>query len=286
MPDWLVTGAGGMLARDLLACLADRGEDAVGLTRRELDVTDRAAVRRTLRCLRPATVVNCAAWTAVDDAEAAEDAALRTNGAAVGNVARGCAEIGARLLHLSTDYVFSGDADTPYPEDAAPAPRTAYGRTKLAGEREVRAALPAGSGLIVRTSWLYGAHGRSFVRTMIRLAGEREYVDVVDDQWGQPTWTADVAQRLAELGSAPAAGGVYHATSSGEATWLQFGREVFKLLGADPERVRPVPSAAFPRPAARPAYSALGHGAWQAAGLRPIRNWRSALAEAFPHLVR
>jgi dTDP-4-dehydrorhamnose reductase/4-ketoreductase len=181
------------------------------------------------------------------------------------------------MIHISTDYVFAGDARTPYPEDHPTAPRTAYGRTKLAGEQAVAKELPTSSA-IVRTAWLYGVHGRSFVRTMIDLESRRDTLDVVHDQRGQPTWSADVAARLADLGPhlGRGASGVFHATGSGE---------VFRLLGADPERVRPTTSAAFVRPAPRPAYSALAHGRWQELGLPPLRDWQSALRDALP-LIR
>ncbi|MCS0636018.1 dTDP-4-dehydrorhamnose reductase [Streptomyces sp. LP05-1] len=278
---WLVTGAGGMLARDVLAALGDR---AVGLPRTALDLTDREAVRAALAALRPTHVVNCAAWTAVDEAETREDEALAVNGTAVRHLAGACAESGTRLLHVSTDYVFPGDARSPYPEDAPTGPRTAYGRTKLAGERAVLELLPE-RGLVVRTAWLYGSGGAHFVRTMARLAATRPTVDVVDDQRGQPTWSADVARLLVALGDTGAPPGVYHATNSGETSWYGLARETFRLLGADPGRVRPVPGAAFPRPAPRPAYSALAHHRWAAAGLKPPRPWREALAAALPGVV-
>ncbi|MGW3289255.1 dTDP-4-dehydrorhamnose reductase [Streptomyces sp. NPDC001002] len=286
--NWLVTGAGGMLAQDVLARLALAGIPAVAVTRAELDVTDPESVRTALAAHRPAVVVNCAAWTAVDDAESREDEALRVNGDGARHLAEACAADGAVLLQVSTDYVFAGDAEKPYAEDAPTGPRGAYGRTKLAGERAVLDTLPR-TGYVVRTAWLYGAGGGNFVRTMIKLEGVKDTLDVVDDQRGQPTWTADLADRLVRLGQGALAGtapaGVYHGTSSGETTWYGFTRAIFEHLGADPDRVRPTTSAAFVRPAPRPAYSVLGHDRWAAAGIEPIRDWREALAEAFPALV-
>ncbi|MFF7445337.1 MULTISPECIES: dTDP-4-dehydrorhamnose reductase [unclassified Streptomyces] len=284
---WLVTGAGGMLGRDTVEELTRRGEQVIALDRAALDITDPDAVDAALAGHRPDLVVNCAAYTAVDDAESDEKQALRINGDGPRHLARACAAQGSRLVHVSTDYVFSGDArDTPYAEDHPPAPRTAYGRTKLAGEQAVLEELPDAAA-VLRTAWLYGAHGRNFVSTMIALEGTRDTLDVVDDQRGQPTWSADVATRIADLG--PRLGrdvnGVFHATSSGETTWYALAREVFRHLGADPDRVRPVDSAAFPRPAPRPAYSALGHARWEQAGLAPIRDWREALTAAFPSLA-
>jgi len=284
MSRWLVTGAGGMLGRDLVAVLDGRGESATGLARGDLDITDAGAVRAALYRWQPDVVVNCAAWTAVDDAEAHEDVALRVNGQAVTGLARQCAVAGRALVQLSTDYVFDGQASQPYPEDGAPAPRTAYGRTKLAGEQAVLGQ-PGLQGYVLRTAWLYGAHGSSFIRAMLGKACRPGTVQVVDDQRGQPTWTMDVAGQIAALVGAAAAPGVYHATSSGETTWFGLAQEVFRLAGADPERISPVSSAALARPAPRPAYSVLGHDRWARAGLAPIGDWRSALREALPRLV-
>jgi dTDP-4-dehydrorhamnose reductase len=281
---WLVTGAGGMLGTDLVAALTARGADVTGMDRAGLDVTDAAAVTDAIACARPLVVVNCAAWTAVDDAEAEEERALAVNGGGAANLAAACARFGARLVQVSTDYVFAGEAGRPYAEYDAPAPRTAYGRTKLAGERAVLDQLP-GSGYVVRTAWLYGAHGACFARTMIRLEDQRPTVDVVADQHGQPTWTVDVARQIIALVDAGAAAGIYHATSSGQTTWFGLAREVFSLLGADPDRVRPIPSSALPRPAPRPAYSVLGHGAWAGPRIPPIAGWRTALHHAFPGLL-
>ena len=204
MTRWLVTGARGMLGRDLVTVLEHRGEVVTGLSRADLDITDTRAVGDALARWRPDVVVNCAAWTAVDDAEASEDAALRVNGEAVGGVAACCASQGAALVQVSTDYVFDGLGREPYPEDGRPVPRTAYGRTKLAGERAVLEQ-PGLAGYVVRTAWLYGAHGPSFVATMIRKEREPGPVQVVDDQCGQPTWSADVADRIHALITSAAA---------------------------------------------------------------------------------
>jgi dTDP-4-dehydrorhamnose reductase len=284
MSEWLVAGAGGMLGRDLVTVLRKRGADVTSLARGELDVTDEAAVRGALRRHRPAVVVNCAAWTAVDDAEAHEDDALLVNGRGAENIAAACAASGAVLVQVSTDYVFGGDGQRPYTEHDRPGPRTAYGRTKLAGERAVLGLLP-GTGHVVRTAWLYGAHGPNFVAAMIRLANERPTVDVVADQCGQPTWTVDVADRIIALAGSGAGAGIYHATSSGQTTWFGLAQEVFRLLGADPARVRPTTSGAYPRPAPRPAYSVLGHDRWASGAIKPIGDWRAALKRAFPELI-
>ncbi|MBN6054705.1 dTDP-4-dehydrorhamnose reductase [Nonomuraea sp. RK-328] len=272
---WLITG-GGMLAADVLRAAAATGEPALALSRSELDVTDRRAVRDLVAACRPAVVVNCAGWTAVDDAETHEAEALEVNGHAVAALADACSAAGARLVHISTDYVFDGTSREPYREEAPTRPLNAYGRTKLAGER---AALERGHH-VVRTAWLYGAAGPNFVRTMTRLARAGTAADVVDDQRGQPTWAGDLAGfvlRLARSGLPP---GVYHGTSSGETTWWGLAREVYALCGADPGLVRPVPSTAYPRPAARPGNSVLAH-----TRCAPIRHWREALRAAWPALT-
>ncbi|WP_147942658.1 MULTISPECIES: dTDP-4-dehydrorhamnose reductase [Microbispora] len=275
---WMVTGAGGMLGTDLMDALAV--EDAFGFGR-DLDVTDGRAVEDTLDDLAPDVVVNCAAWTDVDGAETRPEEAMEVNGRAVEGLALACAKRGVRLIHISTDYVFDGAGREPYGEDDVPLrPVNAYGWSKLAGER---AALEHGH-TVVRTAWLYGARGRSFPATIIRLAAERETVQVVTDQVGQPTWSADLAARLVELGRSGAPGGVYHGTNAGRTTWYAFAREIFTLLGADPGRVVPTSSAAFARPAPRPAWSVLGHGRWAEAGLPPMRHWREALRAAWPYL--
>ena len=284
MTRWLVTGAGGMLGTDMVAALTSCGAHVTGLDRAGLDVTDAAAVTDAIAGGHPDVVVNCAAWTAVDDAEASEEQALAVNAGGAANLAAACAGVSARLVQISTDYVFAGDAGRPYAEDDVPAPRTAYGRTKLAGERAVLDRLP-GSGFVVRTAWLYGAHGPSFVGTMIKLEDQRPTVDVVDDQHGQPTWTADVARQIIALVHSTAAPGIYHATSGGQTTWFGLAREIFTLLGADPARVRPIPSSALSRAAPRPAYSVLGHSAWAGPRVPPIGQWRTALRRAFPELV-
>jgi dTDP-4-dehydrorhamnose reductase len=275
---WLVTGAGGQLGNRLLEVLA--GEDVVAPTHGELDITEPAAVRETVARHRPDVVVNAAAYTAVDAAEEDEATADRVNHLGAGNLATAVAEVGGRLVHVSTDYVFGGDATEPYDIDAAVGPTGAYGRTKLAGERAVLSALPARAH-VVRTAWVYGGPGPNFVDTMLRLERERETVDVVADQIGSPTYAADLAAALVELGRrADRPGGLLHYVNAGQASWFELAREVFRLAGADPERVRPSDSAAFPRPAKRPAWSVLSTRAWTAAGLPRPRPWSDALAAA------
>jgi dTDP-4-dehydrorhamnose reductase len=287
MTYWLVTGAAGMLGRDLVEVLTIGGAQVTAATRADLDITDQAAVDAAVA--GHDVVVNAAAWTDVDGAERDEAAATAVNGSGARNVAAACAVSGAVLLQVSTDYVFAGDADTPYAEDAPTAPINAYGRSKLVGEQAVLQLLPA-AGYVVRSAWLYGAHGPNFVATMLRLAGERESLDVVDDQHGQPTWSRALAEQLLRLGEAARASeappGIYHGTASGVTTWYGLATAIFDGAGLDPDRIRRTTSDRFVRPARRPAYSVLGHDRWKAAGLVPLANWRDMLRSAQPGIDR
>jgi dTDP-4-dehydrorhamnose reductase len=251
----LVTGAGGMLGQAVAAEARRLGHDVRALVRADLDITDAEAVRRTLQSAEPEAIVNCAAWTDVDGAEASEAAALAINGTGAGNVAHAAAEMDARLVHVSTDYVFDGAKREPWVESDPTGPISAYGRTKLAGEEQVAAA--AGEHAIVRTAWLFGAGGPNFVDTMLRLAAERDEVSVVTDQVGCPTWTGHLAGALLELAERRGDVGVFHAAGSGACSWNELAIEVFDRAGVEC-RVLPTTTAQFPRPAQRPAYSVLG----------------------------
>ncbi len=278
MSGWLITGAGGQLGTDLCATLAS--DDVHPLRRGDLDISDAAAVAEVIASVQPDVIVNAAAYTLVDAAESDEDAAYRVNAAGPAVLAAALSGTPARLIHVSTDYVFAGDASRPYEVDDPTGPKSAYGRTKLAGEIAVRELLPEAS-YVVRAAWVYGATGGNFVKTMARLERSRETVDVVDDQRGSPTWSADLARALVELGRSAAPPGVYHGTNTGETTWFGLARAIFEELGADPGRVQPTTTDAFPRPAPRPAYSVLSDAAWKAAGLTPLPPWRDALHAAF-----
>jgi dTDP-4-dehydrorhamnose reductase len=264
-----------MLGSDLVEALF--GRDVTVLGRADLDVTDRDSVFDAVA--GHDVVINAAAYTRVDDAEAHEDEALRVNGTAAGLLGEATAATGAKLVQVSTDYVFDGQATVPYAEDTPLDPLNAYGRTKAAGERLARQANPGGT-YVVRTAWLYGRHGDNFARTMLRLASSHETVSVVDDQLGQPTWTSDLAAQIVALADSDAPAGVYHGTNAGQATWFEFAQAVFTVAGLDPDRVKPTDSSQFVRPAPRPTFSVLGHDAWARAGLPPMRAWRDALAEA------
>jgi dTDP-4-dehydrorhamnose reductase len=283
---WLITGAGGALGHDLLAVLTERPDDQVtGATRADLDITDADAVRTAIA--GHDVVVNTAAYTAVDNAETDEATATAINGDAVGVLARVCAEAGAVLLHVSTDYVLGGSVlpgvPVPWPEDAPTDPVNAYGRSKLAGETALLEALPE-RGYIVRTAWLYGETGTNFVATMLKLAATRPGVSVVDDQRGQPTWTYALARQLVELGVAAFTGqarpGIYHGTAAGEVTWHGLTKAIYTAAGLDPARVGATTSDAFPRPAKRPAYSVLGHDRWNGTPVAVQPGWHEQLLAA------
>jgi dTDP-4-dehydrorhamnose reductase len=274
---WLVTGSRGMLGTDVCRVLGRHGIQTTALDRAGLDLFDEQAVGEAVASHD--VVVNCAAWTAVDDAETNEDEAYAINSVVPEMLARAAAQHDRRLVQVSTDYVFDGSARTPYAEDAPVDPRSAYGRTKAAGEAAVRAAAPE-QHLIVRTAWLYGANGTCFPRTIASLARERGALSVVDDQFGQPTWTVDVAELIVRLVRAEVPAGTWHATSAGETSWFGFARRVVEAAGLGPEVVSPTDSAGFVRPAQRPAYSVLGHDKLHAHAIEPIGPWEERWREA------
>jgi len=276
---WLVTGAGGQLGSDVTAVLEMYGEDAVACDRTTLDVSDADSVNDVLGEAKPQIVINCAAYTKVDDAETDEEAAFCVNADGPDLLARWCYDANARLVHVSTDYVFDGTAASPYDEETPIAPKSAYGRSKAAGERAV---LTSGAhAWIVRTAWVYGAVGANFVKTMARLSRSRESVQVVDDQVGAPTWSLHLARGLVAIGASAAEPGIYHCTNGGEASWYVFTRAIYAEMGLDPARVEPTTTDAFPRPAPRPAYSVLSNAKWLSAGLPAMPHWRDGLHEAF-----
>ena len=273
----LITGASGMLGRDLTDVCSDM--DVRALSRAELDITDKDAVQRAVDGVD--VVVNCAAYTAVDQAEEDVDQAMAINGVGPGILAEACKNSGATLIHLSTDYVFRGEATTPYPENAPRDPVSVYGKSKAAGEEAIMTTYSDGS-VIIRTAWLYGEHGPSFPRTMLTASTTRDTLNVVDDQVGQPTWTKDVAKQIRLVINRGIRSGIFHGTNSGHTSWWNFARTIFHTAGLDPNRILPTSSAEFVRPAPRPAWSVLGHDAWAGVGIPAMRSWEDAFAEAYP----
>jgi len=277
----LVIGHNGQLGSALMPVLdRNRSLAVLGIDYPDIDIADAHSVDLVFGGFDPDFVINCAAYTAVDDAETDEETAMRINGLGPRHLAEQCRKAGAWLVHVSTDYVFDGTGTSPYAEDAPPSPASAYGRTKLAGDTAVQELLPT-SHYLIRTAWLYGLQGSNFVKTMLRLEKERDTVAVVTDQVGQPTYASDLAEQIGLLIDRHPAAGTYHGTNSGQVSWFDFTREIFRLAGADPGRVLPTTSADFVRPAPRPAYSVLGHDRWAEQGLPEMRPWLEALEQAF-----
>jgi dTDP-4-dehydrorhamnose reductase len=269
----LITGSAGMLGRAVTAAATAVGHDVIALARSDLDITDAAHVARVVAAAEPGAVINCAGWTDVDGAETREAEALRVNGDGAGHVARAAAEAGARVVHISTDYVFDGAKRAPWVESDPVAPLQAYGRTKLAGERAVAEA--NGDHAIVRAAWLYGAGGANFVDTMLRLCAEREEVEVVADQCGRPTWTGHLAPALVELAERGGDVGLFHAAGESQCTWYEFAVEIAHGAGLH-ARMVPTTSERVARPATRPPYSVLGTE--REPGI-VLTDWRDGLAE-------
>nr|WP_265525078.1 dTDP-4-dehydrorhamnose reductase [Paenibacillus sp. JDR-2] len=268
-----VTGANGQLGREL-AMLDDNGRfEIIGLSRAELDITNLEQCRNVLAKLRPDAVIHCAAYTAVDKAESEPDEAFRINAAGTRNIAVAAREIGAKLCAVSTDYVFDGTGTVPYKEHDRTNPRTVYGQSKLAGEQAVSSLHDRY--FIVRTSWVFGAYGNNFVKTMLKLASQREQLKVVADQWGSPTYTRDLAIFLLELVSTECYG-IYHASGSGVCSWFEFAQAIMEESGSS-TRIDPCTTEEYPRPAPRPHYSVMDHGAIRSNGFTPLRHWREAL---------
>ena len=285
----LVTGAGGQLGHDVVATGTAAGDNVLGLSHHDLDVTDRPAVIAAVTAWRPDVVIHCAAWTAVDACESDPERAAAINGLAVRWIAEACDEVGARLVHVSTDYVFDGRLARPYHEFDRTNPLGVYGSSKLAGERE--ALVLGGSALVARTSWVCGEHGANMVRTILRLLAEGDdtpgRLAFVDDQRGCPTFTADLAAMLRQL-AGDGRSGVHHVTNQGAVSWFEFAQAVAVAAGRDPAVVRPISTADLdpPRPAPRPANSVLDNAVLRTAGVPLLRDFHEPLAELVAALAR
>jgi dTDP-4-dehydrorhamnose reductase len=268
----LITGAGGQLGHDLLASFDDASRyEVLGTTHASMDLADRDVVLATICGFEPDVVIHAGAWTAVDKAESEPDAAYAVNAFGTRNVAEAARRVGAHVVYVSTDFVFDGSKDGPYLEWDTPAPTSVYGASKLAGEREI----DSGSA-IVRTSWVCGAQGNNFVKTMLRLAAERDTWGVVDDQRGCPSFTADLAPAIKQLaiGRLP---GVFHLSNQGATTWYGFACAILEAAGHDASRIKPITTADYPTPATRPANSVLDNFAWRAAGFAALNDWHTPL---------
>lgn len=275
----IITGAGGQLGWELQRT-APAPQDCLALHRDALDIADAAAVDALVAAQRPALVINAAAYTAVDRAESEPELAARVNAEGPANLAAACRRYGARLVHVSTDFVFDGSASIPYTPDAVPAPLGEYGRSKLAGERRVAAALP--DALVVRTGWVYSTAGNNFVKTMLRLMAERDTLSVVVDQVGTPTWARGLARFLWRAAARDGASGTYHWSDAGVCSWYDFAVAIAEEAGslgllARMPRINPIPGSEYPTPARRPAFSVLDkRSSWQDFDTEGV-HWRVQL---------
>ena len=283
--NWLITGGQGQLGLALQTELTTQGIDYVATNSSQLDITKPFQVNQVVESLKPEVIINAAAWTDVDGAETNKDAAYQVNAIGPQNLAITAKRVGARLVQVSTDYVFSGENHIPWGELDDHSPTSVYGLSKSEGEKLILKEIP-NAAYIVRTAWLFSTDKKNFAKTMTKLAltsnGE---VRVINDQVGQPTLAADLAKQIVKLVRSTPPVGIYHGTNSGQATWFEFAQEIFRLAGADLSRIVPVSTSEFPRPAKRPSYSVLSHDKWRETDVAEMRNWKAALAEAMPAII-
>lgn len=270
----LVTGIRGQLGHDVLNELKKRGHDAVGVNSEEMDITDADMVREVMFRERPEAVIHCAAYTAVDNAEDNVEICRKVNVDGTANIANMCRELDARMLYVSTDYVFPGDSERPWEPEDKTNPLNVYGQTKYEGELAVQKCLE--KYFIVRISWVFGVNGSNFVKTMLRLGKERGAVSVVNDQIGSPTYTYDLAILMADMIESDKYG-IYHASGEGLCSWYEFAQEIFREAGMDEVKVTPVDSAAFPTKAKRPKNSRMNKDKLKANGFSLLPAWQDAL---------
>jgi dTDP-4-dehydrorhamnose reductase len=281
---WGITGGSGQLARSIVDLLLQADIPHIAWSRSEVDVTDPSSVAKISEH-HPTILVNCAAWTNVEEAEDSYEKALKVNQDGVRNVATAARELDIPLIHISTDYVFSGFSTKPWRIDDLTQPISKYGVSKLLGEQVLLEVWPEKS-YIVRTAWLYGPYGRNFAKTILKKAIQtKDEIFVVDDQTGQPTSTFELATRLFRISESSLPAGIYHGTNSGQATWWEFAREIVALSGNDVNRVIPVSSKKFPSKVNRPKFSVLDHSSWSKVGFEPMKDWRIALSEVFPRIL-
>lgn len=269
----LVTGANGQLGSDVVEMLKRHNHEVKGCGRTDLDIADQQQCEEVIGEFRPEAIIHCAAYTTVDAAEEDVDGAYRVNAAGTRNIATAAEKIGAKLVYISTDYVFDGQADRPYREYDNTSPQTVYGESKHAGELLTQSL--SSKFFIVRTSWVYGQYGSNFVKTMLKLGAERDSVSVVHDQVGSPTYTVDLARFLLQLIQTEKYG-IYHASNAGQCSWYEFAQAIFETAGLQ-VKVLPVTTEQFPRPAKRPAYSVMDHTAIRANDLEDLPDWRNGL---------
>jgi dTDP-4-dehydrorhamnose reductase len=282
---WLVVGKNGQLGKALTRVLAERKIDFRAVGSNDLDIRSASKCSELIGALKPSVIINAAAWTDVDGAEMASDQTFRVNAYGTLNLVVAAKVTGAIFTQVSTDYIFSGKSECPWQEDSSPSPTSIYGKSKAAGEVAVLNEYPERS-YIFRTAWLYSPWGKNFAKVMTNLAliGDGE-VQVVNDQVGQPTSATDLAEQIVSSILMRLPFQIYHATNSGQGSWFNFAQEIFRLVGADNLRIKPVASNSFPRVATRPAYSVLGHDKWVGSGIDGMRDWKIALAEAMPAIV-
>lgn len=280
---WAITGGSGQLSRSLVDLLDKEGVPYIAWSHKDLDVADDSSIS-VIKEISPDLLINCAAWTNVDAAEEFPEKATRVNQVGPRNMARAAKELNIPLIHISTDYVFSGQSRQPWSTDSKTEPMSTYGLSKLLGEKEISKNLYANF-YILRTAWLYGPYGRNFSKTILKKAlTSKDSINVVNDQIGQPTTTKSLAEQIFKVTKHNIPSGTYHATNTGQASWWDFAREIFELAGEDVERVRPSTSEDFPSNVKRPKYSVLDQSAWSKVGMETMPEWRRALKEVFPEI--
>jgi dTDP-4-dehydrorhamnose reductase len=280
---WAITGGSGQLSRSLVDLLDKEGVPYIAWSHKDLDVADDSSIS-VIKEISPDLLINCAAWTNVDAAEEFPEKATRVNQVGPRNMARAAKELNIPLIHISTDYVFSGQSRQPWSTDSKTEPMSTYGLSKLLGEKEISKNLD-GNFYILRTAWLYGPYGRNFSKTILKKAlTSKDSINVVNDQIGQPTTTKSLAEQIFKVTKHNIPSGTYHATNTGQASWWDFAREIFELAGEDVERVRPSTSEDFPSNVKRPKYSVLDQSAWSKVGMETMPEWRRALKEVFPEI--